>query len=82
VLVELEHRRVAPACAHPTTYLVVGAEGTALRQACAPGALEPVLEEFPASVYRCFRLREQPVRDPTFGSVEPTKLVALRRLRP
>jgi len=84
VLVGLQHRRVAPTCAGGAAYLVVGtlAEGAALRKACAAHALEPVLEEYPGSVYRCSRLRERPVRDPTFGLVEPARLVALRALRP
>jgi hypothetical protein len=84
VLVGLEHRQAAPACARRGTYLVVGTlpDGAALRAACAPTALEPVLEEYPASVYRCSRLRARPVRDPELGVVEPARLVALRRLRP
>jgi hypothetical protein len=83
VLVHLEHGSVASACAAGTTYLVVGTlpEGAALRQVCSRDALVPVLEEYPASVYRCSRLRERPVRDPTLGLVEPARLVAARRLR-
>jgi hypothetical protein len=82
VLVDLEHRAVASTCAGRTTYLVVGAlpDGGALRRACAPSALEPVLEAFPGSVYRCSRLRQGPVRDPTLGLVAPARLVGLRRL--
>jgi hypothetical protein len=34
-----------------------------------------------AVVYRCSRLRAEPVRDPTLGLVQPDRLVALRRLR-
>lgn len=83
VLVDLQHRAVAPTCADRTTYLVVGTlpQGAALRRVCSPSALEPVLEAFPGSVYRCSRLREGPVRDPTLGLVVPARLVALRRLR-
>jgi hypothetical protein len=83
VLVGLEHRDVAPACTEGATYLVVGTlpEGAALRAACSPTALEPVLEEYPASVYRCSRLRARPVRDPELGVLVPERLVALRRLR-
>jgi hypothetical protein len=84
VLVAHQHRTVAATCAEGATYLVVGTlpEGAALREACAEHALEPVLEEYPVSVFRCARLREQPVRDPTFGPVEPARLVILRALEP
>jgi hypothetical protein len=59
VLVDLEHRTVARTCADGVTYLVVGTlpDGGALRERCARGALDPILESFPGSVYRCSRLR-------------------------
>jgi hypothetical protein len=84
VLVDLQHRPAAPTCGGRATYLVVGPlpESNGLRRSCATHALEPVLEEYLASVYRCSRLRARPVRDPALGLVDPEKLVALRRLRP
>jgi hypothetical protein len=83
VLVDLQHRAAAPKCGGNATYLVVGPlpESNGLRKSCATAALEPVLEEYLASVYRCSRLRERSVRDPTFGLVAPERLVTLRRLR-
>lgn len=83
VLVGLEKRRSQQACGSGSTYLVARdfAEGRPLLRACARGALEPVWESWIAGVYRCTELRAEPVRDPTFGLVEPQKLVALRRFR-
>jgi hypothetical protein len=88
VLVAWEQRRLNGACTGGETYLVLrsGADATALAAACAEGALEPVLEplrEDPAAgVYRCSRLRTEPVRDPTHGVLPPERLVELRLLRP
>ena len=84
VLVALEHRPVASACTTGATYLVLRplGEGVALLRACAPGARRDVFHSEVAAVLRCRRLREQPVRDPTLGLVDPARLVALRRLKP
>lgn len=69
-------------CEGGETALVAGSgkTGRALLRACAPGNLELVVDHF-ALVYRCAALREERVRDPAFGLVEPERLIALRRLR-
>lgn len=84
VLVHLERRPAPRACEERATYLVVrlSGEGIPLVRACAPGALEPLMERFFGSIYRCGRLGDKPVRDPTLGLIDPEKLVAVRRLRP
>jgi hypothetical protein len=83
VLVALEPNVTGPRCDPGDTYLVVRdvGEGVPLIRACAPGARSTVWESWMAVVYRCSRLRAEPVRDPTLGLVQPDRLVALRRLR-
>jgi hypothetical protein len=87
VLVGLERRSGEQPCRDTDAYFVVGPgeEGAALASACVPGTLEQIHEaplEHPVSVRRCGQLGAQPVRDPSFGLVEPEKLVALRRFQP
>lgn len=85
VLVAVEADQPTRSCRDDSTYLVVGPHeaGLALAGACAPGALERIVEGGEvASLYRCAQLRTTPVRDPKLGLVEPEELVALRRLRP
>jgi hypothetical protein len=84
VLVGIERADAGRACAAPQTFLVVGPgeEGTALASACAAGALEALVESPVGTVYRCDRLRTQPVQDPAGGLVTPARLVAANRLEP
>jgi hypothetical protein len=85
VLVALESRPSDTPCPERSPYLVLGAGQGAdvLGAACARGALEHVLQGGESmALYRCDRLRAEPVLDPLFGPVEPATLVALHRLRP
>jgi hypothetical protein len=84
VLVGVEQNRAGESCADDTSYFVVGPheQGAALGMACAPGALERIVEVPELAILeRCERLRAGPVRDPELGLVEPQALVAMRRLR-
>ena len=71
-------------CAPGETFFVAGPgeDGTALVSACAPEALETLVEAPVGAVYRCARLRSEAVRHPTRGLVPPPRLVALNRLEP
>jgi len=84
VLIGLEREGRASACDDADAYLVVGPgeEGTALASSCVPDTLEQLREAPVGAVYRCDRLRAEPVRDPTLGLIEPDELVAQRRLQP
>jgi hypothetical protein len=87
VLVALEQRdgRSGRGCEEGSIYMLAGNVEAArpLLRACEPGALTLVRENDPfLSLYRCARLREEPVRDPVMGTVEPEALVALRRFTP
>ena len=87
VLVALERRggRVREPCEDGTIHMLVGnvEGGLPLLHACERGALRRVRSggEF-MSLYRCERLREEPVREPLIGLAEPEVVVALRRFRP
>jgi len=87
VLVALERRQAdaSGSCESGTTYMLVGNVDGALPllRACERGALELVRRSGAfMSLYRCAQLREEPVREPLIGRVEPEVLVALRRFRP
>jgi hypothetical protein len=87
VLIALEQRgrETGGACEGGPTYMLVGNVEAArpLLRACDRGALTLVRSREPfLSLFRCGRLREEPVRDPEIGTVDPEELVAVRRLRP
>jgi hypothetical protein len=83
VLVGIEQAERARTCPPGARFLVVGPgeEGMALASACVPSALERLREAPIGSVYRCERLRSEPIQDPTLGLVEPEQLVAQHRLQ-
>jgi hypothetical protein len=84
VLVAVEADQATRSCRGDSTYLVVGPheEGVALAGACAPGALERIVEGTEIAIlYRCARLRSEMIRDPKLGLVDPETLVTRRRLR-
>ena len=84
VLVRLERPKVTRTCMSRDSFFVVRpeGEGAALLGACAPRALEQIVDAGGVGgLYRCTRLRATAVRDPTLGSVVPEELVRLRRLR-
>ena len=80
VLVRLEPGAAGRPCEN-ATYFVVGPDVAAspLAPACAPGALEPLVEGPLVSLARCDRLGTKPVRDPDAGLVTPERLLTLRR---
>ena len=80
VLVRLEPGAAGRSCEN-ATYFVVGPDIAAspLAPACAPGALEPLVEGPLVSLARCDRLGTKPVRDPDAGLVTPERLLTLRR---
>jgi hypothetical protein len=87
VLIALEQRgrETGGACERGPTYMLVGNVEAArpLLRACDRGALTLVRSSEPfLSLFRCGRLRDERVRDPEIGTVDPEELVAVRRLRP
>lgn len=84
VLVGIGRSDADETCSPEGTVIVAGPgeEGTALASACAPAALELLAQAPVGAVYRCARLRAEPVRHPTRGLVAPAQLVALHRLEP
>jgi len=85
VLVEVERRPVEPPCRDGSTYFVLGAgvDAASLVGTCVPDGLQHVVQGAETmSLYRCTRLRADPIRDPLLGVVEPETVVALRRLHP
>jgi hypothetical protein len=84
VLVALERRPADTSCAQGSPYFVLGTgtHAATLTSTCAPNRLAHVLQGGESmGLYRCSRLRAEPVDDPLFGVVEPETLVALTRLR-
>ncbi len=84
VLVGIEANRAGASCPDDASYFVVGPheQGAALAAACAPGALEPLVEgPGLATLARCGQLSTTEVRDPELGPLAPQTLVAIRRLR-
>jgi hypothetical protein len=80
VLVRLERGAGTRPC-EAAAYFVTGPvpEDNPLVAACAGGALAAVQEGPLVSLHRCDRLGTEPVRDPSFGLVEPERLVMLHR---
>jgi hypothetical protein len=84
VLVGLERASRPGLCEGGETHLVTGVgsaeEDEALTSVCVPGSLELLTDAHIGSLYRCGRLRAEPVHDPELGVVDPERLVAARRL--
>jgi hypothetical protein len=85
VLLGLQRPPDGRGCSERSTYFVVGPGDDArpLLRTCAPGQLDRLVRGNDVmTLYRCGRLRREPVRDPLFGPVEPGVLVAIRRFHP
>ena len=85
VLVSLERRTVETTCPLDSTYFVLGGGpgAAALTATCMPDRLAHVLQGGESmGLYRCRRLRSEPLANPLFGLVEPETLVALAHLHP
>jgi hypothetical protein len=88
VVVEAKLRPEQEVCG-AVAYLAAGTseEGAALLAACAPDAQELLLRTgesgslYEWGLYRCKRLGDEPVQDPTLGLVEPEALIASRQLK-
>jgi hypothetical protein len=85
VVVAVARPGSAATCEGSATYLVLGGGERALllARACAPAYRKHVVQGGEAmALFRCGRLRSDPVRDPVLGPVAPEVVVALYRLRP
>jgi hypothetical protein len=81
VLVGVERVRDEARCESRGVFLLLppGGAATPLGSTCATGELVTVVESPLVTLYRCDRLRRQPISDPELGVVEPEQLVELHR---